>query len=318
MPGVVLNQVVLWFTSGVFNVQAEGAIAWPQEQSVAELKLTFVKVAKNAGALALALIHLMPLVAGLLVITVITSSIFNLDGILQEATESGEPVAFILQGLASIPDLFIWVYMIFTVANTMIPNLALLKPLRTIAIVIAGLTVLGVASGTLSEVIAEALLTSLSQIAGGLTIILLAIVGADLLVTGALGIIESVIERITGDSATFQNGKLVAMRREDILKQREKERKQREAAAKRQVERPLGSIYAFPLPTPTAPSRDLTAKITGERLSLLDREETQGAHAPVPLFDLSDQETISSDAESDDDATKLSADETPELRSDNE
>lgn len=79
----------------------------------------------------------------------------------------------------------------------------------------------------------------------------------NLFATALLGIIEAVIERITGDSAAFQNGKLVAVRRKDLLAQKVQQKEKAEKAAAKSAQRanaPL-SIYNLPLPIPEAPGK---------------------------------------------------------------
>ena len=117
----------------------------------------------------------------------------------------------------------------------------------------------GVAQQVFLENLAQPITDGLNRLA---LIFAVVIVAIDLLVTGVLGVIEAMIERITGDSATFQNGKLVAMTREEMLRQREQQRAKQENASVKpaKTRAPAGppSVYKLPLPIPGAPGRELS------------------------------------------------------------
>ena len=49
LPGVVLHEFIYWLVAGILNVRAERAIAWPEAQAIAELKLNFIKLARNTS-----------------------------------------------------------------------------------------------------------------------------------------------------------------------------------------------------------------------------------------------------------------------------
>jgi len=98
----------------------------------------------------------------------------------------------------------------------------------------------------------------LQQILNILSATFAVIIAINLLATIVLGTVEAVIERITGDSATFQGDKLIAMRRAEIVElrrqQREKQIKQMEKKARLTGGPP--SIYSLPLPIPGPPGRE--------------------------------------------------------------
>jgi hypothetical protein len=74
-----------------------------------------------------------------------------------------------------------------------------------------------------------------------------------------LGTLESIIERITGHSAAFKDGKLIAMTRAEMLAQREQQSKrERQLAAKKTPALASGppSIYTLQFPIPGAPGKE--------------------------------------------------------------
>jgi hypothetical protein len=138
------------------------------------------------------------------------------------------------------------------------------------AVLVAVLVVVGVGQQVLLDNLAVPITDGLNR----LVLVFVVIIAIDLLMTGALGLLESIIERITRDSATFQNGKLVAITREEMLKQRQQARAKAQQA--QQAKRPRGkatagqparapaavpaggapSFYNLPLPIPAAPGRE--------------------------------------------------------------
>ncbi len=259
LPGVVLYEFVYWLVAGLLNVRAEATFAWPETQESAELKLNFVKLGKNVGQVKLAVISLSPLLVGIIIITLIANNILNVPEFLeifQPDRISGEMNAGAALNAAAaklfaIPDLWLWFYLIFTIANTMTPEPKSLKGWRPILIAAAGVVVLLYALGVGEAILIALLSGSLAQVSGVLGLTFGVIIAVDLFMIGVLGSIEAVIERFSGDSATFQNGKLVAMRRAEIIRQKQQQREKQEKTARRA---PANSIYDLPLPIPGAPS----------------------------------------------------------------
>jgi hypothetical protein len=82
------------------------------------------------------------------------------------------------------------------------------------------------------------------------------IIAFDLFMVAALGTVEAIIERISGDSATFHNGKMITMRRAEMLAQRaEAYRRRPEREAKTGTAGPP-SVYRLSLPIPGAPGKE--------------------------------------------------------------
>jgi hypothetical protein len=263
LPGVFLHEFVYWFMAGVLNVRAERAIAWPEGQQIAELRLNFIRLARNTGQFKLALISISPLIVGLIAVWHIMNNVLNLDefmAMLRNGQISSPGEAFTT--LTVTPDFFLWLYIAFTISNTMMPDFGNLKGLRIVAIllVVIGIVLfaLGVGEsmlGTLDRPLSD----GLSLLAGTFAVV----IAMDLFVLGVLGALESIIERITGDSATFQNGKLITMTREELQKMREQERLKRERRdAKQRPALPAGppSVYNLPFPIPEPPVREAFAK----------------------------------------------------------
>jgi hypothetical protein len=159
--------------------------------------------------------------------------------------------------LTSRTDFVLWLYFMFTIANSMIPSVTTSFSLRPLLIVlvlfIAGLS----AAGVINDV-AAVINTAAVDLVNTLSAVFGATVALNGVVTLVLALIENTIEAITGDSAYFENGRLIAKRREEIQAERrtahQRARRAREQA-KRRVPGPLEgipSIYRLSLPIPKA------------------------------------------------------------------
>jgi hypothetical protein len=268
-PGVALNQFVYWLTAGILDVRAERALTWPETQEIAELRLNFVKLARGVGAIKVAIISIAPLCAAIIIIAIIAHSVLNvgefvaiLNGTALPTAAPGAPLTedltlrIAFQHLFAIPDLWLWLYLIVTIANTMMPDAKSLRGWRPVLLVIGAAVIVLYALGVGDQVLIALFGGSLSQVLSGLGLTLGVIIVVDLVAIGVLGAIEAIYERITGDSATFQNGKLVALRREELLKQRQQQREKEAKQAKQEAARgSLTSIYDLAFPLPPAPGK---------------------------------------------------------------
>ncbi len=268
LPGVVLDEIVYWLVAGIVNVRAERAIAWPEAQAIAELKLSFIALSRNANRVKVAIISLSPLISGLALIWLISNNVLNLNVVIAVLRASGfDGIGDAIRLLLSTPDIWLWVYLMFTIANTMMPDSQTLRGWRraliVIAVLVAALYVMGLAQQILLENLAQPITDGLNRLA----LIFAVVIVIDLLAIGVLGSIEALIERITGDSATFQNGKLVAVTREELQQQRAQERAKQERQRQPGARLPAGhpSVYKLPLPIPGAPGREPATPVVVSR-----------------------------------------------------
>ena len=267
LPGVVLYEISYWLVAGILNVRADRAISWPEKQEIGELRLNFVKLHKSAGPVKVGIISLAPLVIGIVVVWHIATNVINVDDFLETLNNGGlENLGTAIGQLTSAPDFWLWVYVIFAISNTMLPDFKALRGLRIVGIALAvgvvGLFLLGIGDVVVLQALTGPIASALSVLAGVFAVM----IAVNLIMTGVLGLIESIIERVTGDSATFVKGKLVAMTREEILAQRAKEaeqaRKARVQAKEPTASAPSGppSVYKLSLPIPGPPGKEAVSQ----------------------------------------------------------
>lgn len=277
LPGIVLNQFIVWAVAGLLNVRADRSIAWPEKQEIGELKLNFIKLSKNVGAFRLAVISTAPLLIAIAVIWHIANNILNIpgflsmmrDGTLTNLTEA-------INSFTAATDFWIWVYLAFTISNTMMPDFQNLRGWRivvsAIAIIIVVLYILGAGNAVMLDVMQGPITNSLNALSS----IFAVIIGLNLFMVAVLGTLEAIIERITGHSATFENGKMKTMRRSEMLAERAKALAVTQKPAKA-VAAPAGppSIYRLQFPVPPAPGKEAVTRDEGMVVALPTTTPTQ-------------------------------------------
>jgi hypothetical protein len=266
LPGVILYEVSYWLAASIVNVRADRAISWPEKQEIGELRLNFVKLHKSANPVKVGLIALAPLVTGIIAVWHIATNILHVDEFINTMTSGSGDLGIALSELTTAPDFWLWIYVIFAISSTMIPDFKALRGLRIlgIALVVAvvGLFVLGVGDEMVSQALTGPVATALNVLAGVFAVM----IAANLAMTAMLGLVESIIERITGDSATFVKGKLVAMTRAEVQAMRAKEaeqaRKAKQTAKARTETATSGppSVYKLSFPIPGPPGKETVSQ----------------------------------------------------------
>lgn len=275
LPGVFIYEVSYWLVAGVLNVHAKRSIRWPEKQDIAELKLNFVELAKDTSQFRLALITLAPLATGFFLVWAISNSILDIAGFLEIiSTGRLNDISHGISYLTSAPDFWLWIYLLFTISNTMTPNLKHLRGLKIVLYVIAAITAVLIVIGVGNEVVMTMLLgpiaEALNLVAGTLSIIIL----IDLFFLVALGTIEAIIERFTGYSATFERGKLVALTRQQLLERKQTQAQRALKAPKKQPS--ITSIYELELPIPAGPDKEPPTPVS-KVLPLIDEAPAKPA-----------------------------------------
>jgi hypothetical protein len=184
--------------------------------------------------------------------------------------------------LTSTPDFWIWIYLVFTISNTMWPDVSKLRGWRVILGIVAAIAAVLIIIGAGNRIIVDALSGPVTNALNALSGTLAVIIAIDLFVVAVLGTIEALIERITGHSATFKNGKMITMRREELLKQKEQDRttarQQKKTTRAPAVQAGPPSIYKLPLPIPGAPGKEAVTRDEG---IIISKPPTPAIAAPT-------------------------------------
>jgi len=266
LPGIILYEVVFWLVAGILNVRAERTIEWPEEQEIAELDLKFVEIPSNVHPLKMSIIHIAPTIVGLLAIALIANNILGVEQFFDTiSTGQLTDVSRGVSDLTSTTDFWLWIYLAFTISNTMLPDFKKLAGFRIVGIFLIAIAVVLFLIGIGNQTIGRALRGPVADGLNTLSGIILIIISINIFAVVVLGFIEASIERVTGKSAIFRRGKMITMTRQEVLAQKEQAR-QREArrasAAAARAESGPPSIYKMNLPIPGAPGDEPVARPT--------------------------------------------------------
>ena len=260
LPGALLHEAVCWLAAGVLNVRANRSIKLPQQTEIGRLELNFIQIAPGEHPVKRAVIAGSPPVAGLLALWVIAMNAFALDTVLSIAAPGQlDDVARAVSALTAQADFWLWFYVAFTIANTMLPTMpAKLRGWRQIGAAALPVIIIGLALGISQTFAAEAGET-IGQLLNSLALILSLTTLINILMIIVLGTVEAVIEGLTGHSAAFQDGRMIAMTRQQALERKEAERQQRQSARSAPARKNAAaatSIYMLKLPIPGPPGQE--------------------------------------------------------------
>ena len=274
LPGIALYEASLWLAAVALRARAELALVFPAAQDIGELRLNVVRLAHDAGRLTRTLVGLAPLLAGTLALWAIAVHVFRWDALLDLLADgSVDGMAAALGAFLQTADLWLWTYLAFVIANTMLPRQsgfgARGKALIFVAALVAVFAVWRV-GGEWNESIAAAV----EALLGGIGLILAQITlvnGCALLLLGGL---EWLIESVTKRSATFRDGKMLTMTRAEAREFRRSQWRDAHDAGTPAEKPPrapeLKSIYDINLPIPGAPGREPVSRSVVAIVNLAD------------------------------------------------
>lgn len=122
LPGVVLHESSQWLLAQILRVRIRKFELWPQKQGKL-IRLGLVEIDKRTDFVRATLIGMVPLASGVAMISLIGSVRFD-TGMLLDAVATGD-LPTIVQGLntfIAVPDFVFWLYLIFAIANAMLPE----------------------------------------------------------------------------------------------------------------------------------------------------------------------------------------------------
>lgn len=261
LPGILLHEFTVWVVAQLLWVRAERAICFPKQQEIGELRLNFIRISRQAGAVRYALIRFAPLPTGMVCLWMIAAHVFRLhESAVLSPVGSIDELAQAVIGLTRTADFWLWFYVAFTVANTMfISHSARLSARRKSAMVL-GLTAAIFFAWRVGGTIDSTIAHGIEVLVGSLILVLLQVISFNIVVVIGLGALEALIERISGNSAAFTDGKMIIMTRQEA--QEHKRVQARKRLASRQQQRVgkhaevIRSVYDLKLPIPGPPGRE--------------------------------------------------------------
>jgi hypothetical protein len=137
LPGTLLHETSHWLTAFLLGVKTGRFSLWPQMKKKGELQMGSVQV-ELGDPFRHSLIGLAPLIFGSIAVLLIGQGQLELDR-LGEAFNSGnlEIIGQAITQLLLVPDVWLWVYLIFAISNAMLPSASDRESWRTVLIYLA-------------------------------------------------------------------------------------------------------------------------------------------------------------------------------------
>jgi hypothetical protein len=214
-PGVFLHEFLQYLAAGALNVKIKKLAPRPQKQDNGTLRFDFVTIEKTDKFRA-AIIGGVPFIVAAILVWTISTSILELHR-LPEALATGQitHIADTMKDLPNTPDFWLWIYLLFTISNGMLPTKEDRQGWSFILYALAGATGFFLFLGMdtfLLEVYRTTVIEGLSLVNTALSIILI----IDVMVILLVGIAEDTLERVRGFKMDYSGGekKLKTVKRE--------------------------------------------------------------------------------------------------------
>ncbi len=289
LPGIVLHELTLWLAAGLLRVRAEGALRFPEDRDISELRLSLIRLAPHTSFIKRFLISLSPLATGLMALWAISATLFPAS----EITALVRPGSIVelgaaIRSLTTTADFWLWLYIVFTIANRSFPALPLKLTSRWKSIPIVALPALCFVLWRTSVMANPGIALGIEGLLRGLTFIIVQITLLNLGCVLALGALEAVIERFTSRSATFREGRMITLESGETapaLAGRSQARKTSAEDSRARQAVAITSIYDMKLPIPGPPGREPVSRQAVAVVNL-DRPDPKLDARPTPSLSI--------------------------------
>lgn len=146
LPGTLIHELSHWLAAKLLGVPTGRIVIWPQVKPGGTLWLGAVQIGR-VDPVRSSLIGLAPLISGSLLVALI--GLHLQLGTLGSALASGqwELVWQALVRSVNLPDFWLWVYLLFAIANRMLPSPADREPWKPVIVFLVFLSVIIVGAG---------------------------------------------------------------------------------------------------------------------------------------------------------------------------
>lgn len=196
LPGVVLHEGSHYLAAKLLRVPTHGFSLIPRRAGKL-VRFGYVETAA-ADPIRASLIGLAPLVAGVAAMLVLALNRLGLDSLAAAAVHGDlELIRQSIDGLLATPDLLLWLYLVFTISNTMLPSksdrAAWLPAIGMLVLAAAALWFTGVGGAIVGQATQWARLAA-EQLTGVFAVT----AGLDALLLLPIMALESLLARLTG------------------------------------------------------------------------------------------------------------------------
>jgi hypothetical protein len=122
LPGIVLHELSHWLTARLLGVRVSGISLGPARKRGNQVSLGSVRVGR-VDLVRGTLIGLAPLLAASAVISLIGNLVLGVDELWASVPQGGlDLVVAGVRQIMNVPDVWVWLYLIFAVSNAMLPS----------------------------------------------------------------------------------------------------------------------------------------------------------------------------------------------------
>lgn len=252
-PGVLVHEVSHWLVARVLLVRTGRFAIWP-ERDAHGVRLGYIEV-DRPDIVRGTLVGAAPLAAGLLITLLIADQALILNDLTAAlATGRLALIAPAIERLMRRPDFWIWLYLTFTIANTMMPSREDRQAWP--AFFVSMLVVLAMlAAAGLGDPLVQILAGPVTEILSLLATVFFGIVVLNLCVIALVGAAEAALSRLSGRRVDYSPASPA-----------------HESPAAPPPAQPPVPFHDRPLPVPAPPQRAPPL-------------ETPTPHTPAPVFD---------------------------------
>ena len=196
-PGVLMHEVSHWLIATLLGVRTGRFSVWPQAQPDGTLRLGYVETEK-IDFMREALIGAAPLIVGGLLVSLGGLTRLNLGAVGLALGRADLLAAFeAARSSLSNSDAWVWLYVIFTVSNSMLPSASDRRawPFVALLLILLGSVLFYAGFGPL---VAQSLVEPVERAVRAMAVVFTITVGVDLLVIPVIGLLELVVIRVTG------------------------------------------------------------------------------------------------------------------------
>ena len=204
LPGVALHEGSQWVLAKILRVKVKKFRLWPEKQRGGAIRLGLVEIDEATDNVRATLVGIIPLVVGIGVIALIGGWRFDPTALLAALGTGDLPtIGAGIGAFFAAPDFWLWAYLVFAIANTMMPEehdriswlpiVGLLVGLVVVLLVLdLGILVLAGLNGPLA------------QLAASMSLALILSLCIDWLVMGMIWVMERVLGRLLNREVEYK------------------------------------------------------------------------------------------------------------------
>jgi hypothetical protein len=202
LPGTLLHEISHWVTAKLLGVKTTRFSLWPQAKRGGELQMGAVQV-DVPDPFRHSLIGLAPLIFGSLAVLLIGEWWLALSQIgIALATGDLELIIKAMGNVLNVPDVWLWLYLMFAISNTMLPSASDRLAWRAVLIYLGLALLLGIGLGlnpTFSPEIQKMGLTICTYLLSAFTIT----IAVDIFFVIIIFLIEILVSRMVGQQVQY-------------------------------------------------------------------------------------------------------------------